>query len=171
MPQNNAEKLILDAAKKEVREEFTERDALFIGMQEYQKPGLLLALESRDPTLMTLLVTPSVERIGGKPEEEELLSLYVGESNSKTKKGSIKSPIEPIEYTIDSLLNEVKFLGPNEKLYIDGKEYSRDNLLLALEKKEPFLMQHLVIPASRKAFGEEEYRKLLLGHSKESSDR
>ena len=111
---NNKEKaaLVLDAIRKEVDEEFAETDSLFIGMDEYPKSTLLLALDEKNPTLMTLLVDPATQRIDKRPEEEKLLLLYLGENSSSETQGQRANPTS-----------------------VDGREYLRDELLL--DKKSP----------------------------------
>lgn len=164
---NNTERLTMDAMRKEVNEKFAETDALFIGMQEYSKRELLTAFESKDPMLMSLLVDPTAKRIKSRPDELSLMTLYAGAGASAgASAGAGSSAIgneQMVNLTINALSKEVKTLGPKEKFYMGGQEYSRDQLLLALEQKDPVLMQNLVIPAS-KMFGKDEYRHLLLGY-------
>jgi len=160
---NNKEKetLVLNSIRKEVNEKFAETDSLFVGINEYSKSNLLLALGAKNPTLMTLLVNPTTQRISKKPEEEKLLLLYLGEtSSSETQKANPTA----VDYTIKALEKEVSSLGPEEKLYIGSREYSRDELLLALSGRDPLIMEHIVIPASKSFFEKEEYKELLLGY-------
>jgi len=111
---NNKEKeaIVLSAIRKEVDEDFAETDSIFIGMDEYPKSTLLLAIDEKSPTLMTLLVDPATQRIDKKPEEEKLLLLYLGETSSSETQGQRANPTS-----------------------VDGREYLRGELLL--DKKFP----------------------------------
>jgi hypothetical protein len=56
---------------------------------------------------MTLLVNPAMKRIGKKPEEEKLLSLYLGENNGGGKIQGQRANPTSVDHRIKDLKKKV----------------------------------------------------------------
>ena len=148
MPAPEYPTFVLDAIKKEVKTQYRETDMLCICEKTYQKQQLLYALDAEDPFLMETL-SPAMTEVVEKPPYRKLALLYL------SGKAPAPKPVrnEYTEKAIYLLYDEVAKFPSSAALYIDGIEYPKNTLLLALRERDPVLMSR-VMPLSRRILHE-----------------